>query len=173
MGHCAALGRNFVRYANDVSEHGERSLASRLRLAVVRLNRRMRAQRSGERVSLTQISALSTLHNCGAMSPGRLAEREGVRPPSMSRVVSALEELGYVRRSAHPTDGRQSVVEVTGRGDAYVHAAITAREAWLDERLAELTGDERAVLAHAADIIERMAATGDSARRRDVQQSGQ
>jgi len=147
-----------VRYANYVSEtERDSNLASRLRVSVVRLNRRLRAQRTSQDVSLTQVSALSTLHKCGPMSPGKLAVKEGVQPPSMTRVISALEELGYVERTPHPTDGRQTVVELSASGLEYVRAVISAREAWLDRRLAELTDKERDTLSHAAEIIERMA----------------
>jgi DNA-binding MarR family transcriptional regulator len=135
----------------------DRSLASRLRLAVVRLNRKLRAQRTGESISLTQISALSTLHKCGALTPGQLAAKEGVQPPSMTRVIAALEELGYVQRSPHPTDGRQAIVELSKSGLNHIREMISAREAWLDRRLAELSGDERDVLSRAAEIIDRMA----------------
>lgn len=149
-----------MSYANDVlgvSKVSEDALVSRLRLAVVRLNRRLRAQRTSSAVSLTQVSALSTLHKCGPLTPGELAAREGVQPPSMTRVIAALEELGYVTRTAHPTDGRQAIVELTERGLAYVHADISAREAWLDARLATLDPEEREVLSRAAEIIDRMA----------------
>jgi DNA-binding MarR family transcriptional regulator len=139
----------------------ERSLASRLRLAVVRLNRRLRAQRVGDDLSLTQVAALSTLHKCGALTPGRLAAKEGVQPPSMTRVIAALEEIGYVSRRPHPTDGRQSIVELTEDGVAHVLADISAREAWLDKRLAALTEAERHTLAEAAEIIDRMAGQPD------------
>ncbi|WET78837.1 MarR family transcriptional regulator [Amycolatopsis sp. QT-25] len=135
----------------------ERSLASRLRLAVVRLNRRLRAQRVGDGISLTQVSALSTLHKCGALTPGQLAAKEGVQPPSMTRVIAALEEMGYVERRPHPTDGRQAIVELSDRGRAYVIEQITAREIWLDKQLAELSAEEREVLSRAAEIIDRMA----------------
>jgi DNA-binding MarR family transcriptional regulator len=135
----------------------ERSLASRLRLAVVRLNRRLRAQRAGESVSLTQISALSTLHKCGPLTPGQLAAKEGVQPPSMTRVIAALEDLGYVERSPHPTDGRQAIVELSEVGLNHVKDMISAREAWLDRQLADLGVEEREVLSRAAEIIDRMA----------------
>jgi DNA-binding MarR family transcriptional regulator len=135
----------------------ERSLASRLRLAVVRLNRRLRAQRTSRTISLTQLSALSTLHKCGALTPGQLAAKESVQPPSMTRVIAALEELDYVERRPHPTDGRQAIVEVTDKGLAFVQESISAREAWLDRQLAELSGEERDVLSRAAEIIDRMA----------------
>lgn len=140
-----------------MTDIAQRTLASRLRLAVVRLNRRLRAQRSGEPVSLTQISALSTLYKCGPISPGKLAEREGVRPPSMTRVIATLQDRGYVYRSAHPSDGRQSVVGLTDSGQEYVLAAISAREAWLDRQLAALSDAERDVLEQASEIIARIA----------------
>lgn len=135
----------------------ERSLASQLRLAVVRLNRRLRAQRLSTSVSLTQLSALSTLHKCGAMTPGQLAAKEGVQPPSMTRVIASLEEDGLVTRRQHPTDGRQSIIEPTRAGLDLLHEEVSARERWLDKRLAELTGDERETLSRATAIIDRMA----------------
>ncbi|GAA5151644.1 MarR family transcriptional regulator [Amycolatopsis dongchuanensis] len=138
-------------------EMREPQLASRLRLAVVRLNRKLRAQRTDQNVSLTQLAALSTLHKCGALTPGKLAAKEGVQPPSMTRVIAALEDMGYVERSAHPTDGRQSIVALTSSGTAFVEEMISVREAWLDRKLAELSGDEREVLARAAELIDRMA----------------
>ncbi|HJQ46618.1 MAG TPA: MarR family transcriptional regulator [Amycolatopsis sp.] len=143
-----------------MSDSGERALAGRLRLAVVRLNRRLRAQRIDQIVSLTQIAALSTLHKCGALTPGKLAAKEGVQPPSMTRVIAALEDMGFVERSPHPTDGRQSIVALTGEGVTFIEKTISMREAWLDRKLAELSGDERHVLDRAADIIDRMAGNG-------------
>jgi len=138
-------------------ESSEPSLASRLRLAVVRLNRRLRAQRTNSSVTLTQVSALSALRKCGALTPGELAAKEGVQPPSMTRVISALEDYGFVSRRPHPTDGRQAIVELTEQGTAYLRAEVSAREAWLDSRLAELDDHDRELLARAAEIIDRMA----------------
>lgn len=91
------------------------------------------------------------------MTPGQLAAKEGVQPPSMTRVIASLEASGYVERTAHPTDGRQAIVALSEAGREYVHATISAGEAWLDERLAKLSDDERALLSSAAEIIERIA----------------
>ncbi|WP_028848689.1 MarR family winged helix-turn-helix transcriptional regulator [Thermocrispum agreste] len=142
---------------DTVPRTSDRGLAARLRLAVVRLNRRLRAQNPPTDVTLTQLSAMSTLHKCGPMTPGQLAAKEGVQPPSMTRVIAALEKMGYVERRAHPTDGRQAIVELSRRGVDYVKATITAREAWLDEQLAKLTPQERQILDQAAELIQRMA----------------
>jgi DNA-binding MarR family transcriptional regulator len=134
-------------------------LASQLRLSVVRLNRRLRSQRTDETVSLTQISAISTLSRCGPMTPSELAASERVRPPSMTRVIAALEESGWVLRRDHPTDGRQSIIELTPAGADLLAAEASAKERWLDKRLAELSDSERETLGRAAEIIDRMAGT--------------
>jgi len=138
----------------------QHTLAGRLRVAVVRLNRRLRAQRDIEAVvTLTQLSALFALQLHGPMSAGELAARERVQPPSMTRVIVALAERGFVERTPHPTDGRQTVVTLTETGRAYLDAEVSARERWLDERLAELTEEERSVLWQAAEIVDRMASS--------------
>src|SRR5215216_219627 len=120
----------------------EPSLAHRLRLAVVRLNRRLRAQRPDSSVTLTQMSALSTLKKAGSLTPGELAAKERVQPPSMTRVIAALEERGLASRRPHPSDGRQAIVTITDEGLEYLRAEAAARELWLDRRLAELNDEE-------------------------------
>ncbi|GAB3283124.1 MarR family winged helix-turn-helix transcriptional regulator [Parasphingorhabdus pacifica] len=135
----------------------ERTLAGRLRLSVVRLNRRLRAQSGDSVITLSQLSALSTLNKAGSMTPGELAAKEGVQPPSMTRVIAALEERGMVARRAHPTDGRQAIVELTEAGQARIDEEISVRERWLDQQLVDLTDEERAVLCRATEIIDRLA----------------
>lgn len=73
------------------------------------------------------------------MTPGALAARERVQPPSMTRVIASLAELGLVERSAHPTDGRQVVVSLSEAGADIVQADRSAREEWLREHLADFT----------------------------------
>ena len=131
-------------------------LSSDLRLAVLRLNRRLRAQRTDARVSLTHIAALSTLQVLGPMTPGALAAKERVQPPSMTRIIAVLENLGFIGRAPHPTDGRQVIVSVLGPGADYLQAEVNAREAWLDSRISELNVEQRGTLRAAADIIEEM-----------------
>jgi DNA-binding MarR family transcriptional regulator len=128
-------------------------LAGDLSLAVVRLARQLRFRRPESPVSLSQLSALSTLHKEGAMTPGALAVRERVRPPSMTRVVAALADLGLVARTAHPADGRQVLVSVSDAGVSLVESERRASQEWLRRRLASLNQDERATLLRAADLM--------------------
>ena len=133
------------------------ALAHDLRLAVMRFSRRLRNQRVDTSVTLTHLAALSTLKRHGPMSPGELAGHERVQPPSMTRVVVALEGMGLVTRTPHPTDGRQVVIELTPAAEEMLSAEAQAREAWLAGRLQELTPEERSVLREAAGIMDKLA----------------
>jgi DNA-binding MarR family transcriptional regulator len=136
-------------------------LATTLRISVSRLARRLRVERTvpGQAepvLSDTQFAALATLEKHGAMSPGELAGHERVQPPSMTRVIAALEEWQLVTRAAHASDRRQVVLTVTPAGQALVAKARRRRDAWLARRLNELTPQERATLRAAAPILEKL-----------------
>ncbi|MDH6198355.1 DNA-binding MarR family transcriptional regulator [Mycobacterium frederiksbergense] len=138
----------------------EARLASDLALAVVRLARQLRTRRAESPVSLTQFSALSTLTQEGAMTPSALALRERVRPPSMTRVIASLAELGLVARAAHPVDGRQIMVSASPAGVTLVEAERRASQEWLKEQLSRLAPDERQTLVTAADLLSAMVLEG-------------
>lgn len=87
------------------------------------------------------------------MTPGALAIRERVRPPSMTRVIASLADMGFVNRAPHPIDGRQVLVSVSESGAELVKAARRARQEWLAERLATLNRSERDILRSAADLM--------------------
>ncbi|WP_443209611.1 MarR family winged helix-turn-helix transcriptional regulator [Rhodococcus rhodochrous] len=138
-----------------------RALAGDLSLAVVRLTRHLRGRRSDSRVSLTQISAMATLAQEGAMTPGALAARERVQPPSMTRVIASLHELGLVERTPHPTDGRQIIVTLSEAGTELLADEAQAREVWLTERLEKLDPDSLATLRDAVGILTALVAEDD------------
>jgi DNA-binding MarR family transcriptional regulator len=134
-------------------------LASALRISVMRLSRRMRSERdpNSELLPVGQLSVLGALNRIGECTIGELAALERVQPPSMTRTVNCLVEGGYVVRKKHETDGRQVVVALSERGESTVAADRRRRDAWLVQRLRELTPDERSVLRQAAPLIERLA----------------
>lgn len=135
-------------------------LASQLRLSVMRLRRRLVTERDPDNeLSLNTMAVLGSLHRHGALTVGELATLERVQPPSMTRTVTCLEELGHVSRRKHETDGRQVVVELTDTGRETVLADRRRRDAWLARRLSELTPHERAVLREAAPILERLSSS--------------
>lgn len=94
------------------------SLATDLRVALMRTARRLRVEKSSEAITDAQYSVLASLDCDGAQTPRSLADREHVQPPSMTRIVNALVEAGLVTRTDHPDDGRQVLVEITEAGRA-------------------------------------------------------
>ena len=133
------------------------ALASALRLSVMRLARRMRAERADTTLSLSQLAALATLERLGPLTPGELAQQERVQPPSMTRIVQTLQDAGLVSRTPHPTDGRQALLEATEQGRALLREDRRRREAWLAHRLDELDDDERRALRDTVAVLDRLA----------------
>src|SRR5215469_12257939 len=136
-------------------------LATAMRISISRLARRLRVERLGlggtETVlSDIQLAALAALERHQEMTPGELAEHEKVQPPSMTRVIAVLEERKLVQRTAHPTDRRQVVLTVTPDGRALVNRVRRRKEAWLAQRMQELSPEEIATLRAAAPILEKL-----------------
>jgi DNA-binding MarR family transcriptional regulator len=132
------------------------ALASELRTSVMRLARRLRRMRADTTLSLGALAALGTLDRHGPQTPGELAAHERVQPPSMTRIVKALEAEGLVTRRPHPTDGRQVVVALTPSGVALLREDRKRREAWLAQRLCELSAEERELLRKASPVLEKL-----------------
>ena len=132
-------------------------LASELRVALMRLTRRLRAERPLESVTLTQLSVLGSLDRHGSLNLAELAGRERVQPPSMTRTTAALEERGLITRRADPADRRHAVFELSADGRQLLREDRRRREAWLAGQLGQLTVDERALLHEVAPLLDRLA----------------
>ncbi|MHA6762423.1 MarR family winged helix-turn-helix transcriptional regulator [Streptacidiphilus sp. PAMC 29251] len=130
---------------------------STLRSAVMRLSRRLRNQRVEESLTPTEMQVLATLARCGSASPGELARKEHVQPPSMTRIIAMLEEKGLVRREPHPDDRRQVVVSSTEQAESILDQSRAKRDAWLAELAGGLDEEEWALLRAAAPVLERLA----------------
>ena len=136
---------------------GAAALATELRIAVMRTTRRLRAEKSDADLSDAQLSELALLEREGPSTPREIANHERVQPPSMTRTLTALLDLGLITRTEHPADRRQVLVAVTETGAATVRETRRRRDAWLARRLAALPAEEREVLARATDILRRIA----------------
>ena len=132
-------------------------LAAHLRPSLLRLTRIIRNQRVDMSVTLTQLSAMGTLHKHGPMSAGELAGVERVQPPSMTKVLALLEDRGLVTRQPHPTDRRQAIIVLAQPGIDLLDSERRSRDAWLSRRLAELTEDEQALLLSVVPVLDKLA----------------
>jgi DNA-binding MarR family transcriptional regulator len=149
-----AAGTPGERTANESAD-----LAATLRIGVMRLSRRIRVERSGDDLTFNQLSVLGTLSRYGALPVGEIAAHENVKPPSMTRTVACLEDLGLVTRRASPTDGRQVVIDLTDEARRVMDADRRRRDAWLAQQLSALQPDELALLRQVAPILEGLAAS--------------
>jgi DNA-binding MarR family transcriptional regulator len=132
-------------------------LAHDLRLATMRLDRRLRQMRGDHGLPLSQLSALAVLDREGPMTPGDLARHEQVRPPTMTKLLAALADAGYVDRVADPTDGRQQLVSPTTAARRLLREDRRRREEWLAATLSSLSPAERDALARALPVLEVLA----------------
>jgi DNA-binding MarR family transcriptional regulator len=133
-------------------------LAIDLRTAVMRTSRRLRVEATGDLITPGQYTVLAQLHGSGPQTLRELAEREHVQAPSMTRIVNALTEQGFVTRTAHPLDGRQVQVGITPAGVAVLTEARGQRTAWLAQRVAGLSVEDRQILSRAAHIMQQLSA---------------
>lgn len=140
-----------MSYAKDMPTE-----SARLAQAVARLNRRLRQERQSE-LSPTHLAVLGTVRKLGPATPTQIAARERVQPPSITRSLNCLAERGLITREPDPGDRRQVVVTISDLGEKTLADERDRRDAWLESRLAALDPAERATIAAATDLLDRLA----------------
>jgi DNA-binding MarR family transcriptional regulator len=124
--------------------------------AVGLLVRRVRAAAVSHELSLTESAVMGRLAKEGPATTADLARAEGMKPQSMGTTIAALEEMGVVERTPHPTDGRQVNIELTAKGLAVRKSTRDAKRTWLAQAIAQLDDKERDTLFEAGEIIRRL-----------------
>ena len=137
---------------------GGAAVADGVHSAAIHLLRWLRREDDRSGLSAPRLSALSVVVFAGPVTLGELAAAEQVRPPTMTRLVQALEADGLVARQADPRDARVTRLRATPKGRRLLAEGRARRVAALERRLAALGAEERATLERAAAIIERIAA---------------
>jgi len=131
---------------------------ARLRVAIARLSRRLRRHMLAG-LTPTQLSALATVERAGPLRLGDLAAAEGIAPSTLTRLVTALEERGYVDRCPVPGDARASTLAIAPAGRAVLERIRQESTTVLAESLRMLTGEQLAALAAALPALEQLAGT--------------
>lgn len=132
-------------------------LADRLHSAAIHLLRRLRREDDASGLPAPQLSALSVIVFGGPLTLGELARAEQVRPPTISKLIVELEAAGLVERETDPADRRIVRVRATARGARVLHDGRQRRVAALVASLDSLSVRERALLARAIPLLERIA----------------
>src|SRR5205823_11428180 len=121
----------------------------------MRLSRRLR-QRADDGITPTLLSALATVARGGPVTLGELAAAERVAPPSVTEIVSRLEDSGWVSRLVDPVDRRVTRVSITRKGRRLIERSRARKAAYLARRLRTLEPDDRATLGRAAGLLQRL-----------------
>jgi DNA-binding MarR family transcriptional regulator len=129
---------------------------TRLRVAIARVSRRLRRHELAG-ITPTQLAALATVEARGPLRLGDLAAVERIAPSTLTRMVTALEELGYVSRCAVPGDARAAALSVTEPGRAALDRIRQETTAILADSLRTLPADQLAALAAALPALETLA----------------
>ena len=129
---------------------------TRLRVAIARVSRRLRRHELAG-LTPTQLAALATVESAGPLRLGDLAAAERIAPSTLTRLVTALEDLGYVARCAVPGDARASTLTITPRGQAALERIRQETTVVLADSLRALPPDQLAALAAALPALERLA----------------
>lgn len=137
----------------------DEELASRLRVAVTRLHRKLRLE-SLAGLSPTQSATLASINRLGRPTLGELAQVEQVQPPTMTRMVATMEAAGLVVRHGDAADRRVSRVELSAKGRSTLERIRRLKTAFLVRRLGQLSATERASAAELAQLLERLVEEG-------------
>ncbi|MEP7060642.1 MAG: MarR family transcriptional regulator [Actinomycetota bacterium] len=131
-------------------------MAERLHSAAIQLLRRVRVRDGEPGLSASRLSALSVIVATGPLTIGELAATQGVRSPTMTRVIDGLERDGLAMREPHPDDGRSVRVRATGMGRLALSRGRQYRVTELSAELTELGAEDLATLDRAAALLERI-----------------
>ncbi|MCW2724573.1 MAG: transcriptional regulator, MarR family [Frankiales bacterium] len=133
-------------------------VAAELRLTLSRAVRRLRSTAGVDGVTPSQLSALANLEEHGPLRLRDLAAREGVGPPTASRVVDLLAERRLVVRSPDPQDARGTYIDLTGDGRALLTRTRQSRDALLADGMRRLPPEDLERLAAALPALRALLA---------------
>jgi DNA-binding MarR family transcriptional regulator len=139
----------------DDRETDRTEVAARLAAAVGRINRKARTDTASLGYGI--VSALASVVQHGPLRPGDLSRLEVVTKPTMTRILTELEQRGFIVREADPRDGRAFMVSATDAGAAAVDAARRERTGIVAGLIADLAPAEVDAIAGALDALESIA----------------
>jgi DNA-binding MarR family transcriptional regulator len=130
--------------------------ANELAMAVGQLLRLLRSETATDELNLSQVDVLGRLDQYGPMITADLARAASMKPQSMRTILASLEQDGLVERMPHPSDGRQVLFRVTGKGIDVRRKRGNAKREWLLAALMQLEPDEQRTILDAIPLIKRL-----------------
>ncbi|MHB1957507.1 MAG: MarR family winged helix-turn-helix transcriptional regulator [Acidobacteriaceae bacterium] len=130
-----------------------RNMADQLHSVAIHLLRKLRRQDESRGLNAPRLSALSVIVFGGPITLGNLAAVEQVRPPTMTRIVNALEEQGLVVKKKNVDDGRSTRLSATTAGKKLLIEGRNRRVRSLARQIDALSNTEQSILREATRIL--------------------
>ena len=142
----------------DRSTSSTLAMANAIRRSFGDFARRMRALRENHNVSASKLSVLGRLHRAaGPMSATALARLENLQPQSLTRIIAELESEGFIEKKQNVSDRRQFDIQLLAKGTELLIQDARRQNEWLTAAMDhQMTPAERAVLAVAAEVLDRI-----------------
>jgi len=135
------------------------NLADQIHSSAIHLLRKLRRVDAESGLNAPRLSALSVIVFAGPITLGDLAAAEQVRPPTMSRIVDALVDLGLATKTKNAQDGRSTLITTTIAGRKLLMAGRKRRVQALARQIDLLHGAEREGLIAAVETLKRVIAS--------------
>jgi DNA-binding MarR family transcriptional regulator len=143
--------------SEHVDEPDIAALAHDIRMMLRRLRRRLQEESEVAEFTPSQLAVLARLERDGTGTVSALARAEGVKPQSMGPIIAALESVGFVASSPHPTDGRQTLYSLTPAAIEFYRVNRAARDDWLSRSIrAHYSSTEQHDLGDAVNLMMRL-----------------
>jgi DNA-binding MarR family transcriptional regulator len=133
------------------------TLATEMRAVFRKLKVRVREHGGGNNLTPSQSSVILRLEKDGATTVSSLARAEGMRPQSMSAIVTPLQEFGLIRGAPDPNDGRQTLMSLTPKCLKWLQDGRAARQDWIATTISQkLSAQEQEKLQAALELLTRL-----------------
>ena len=133
------------------------TLAAEIRTVCGKLKRRLREHGGHNDLTPSQVSVLLRLEKDGSATVSSLARAEGMRPQSMSAMVTSLQEAGLISGAPDPSDGRQTLMSLTPKCLKWLQESRAARQDWLTTTISQkLSAQEQEKLQGALELLTRL-----------------
>jgi len=133
------------------------ALAAELRAILSKLKRKLREQGAQNDLRPSQVSVVLRLEKDGPAAVSSLARAEGMRPQSMSAIITSLLEAGLVSGSPDPNDGRQTLMSLSRKCQKLLRDGRAARQDWLTTTIQQkFSAQEQEKLAAAVELLARL-----------------
>jgi len=131
-------------------------IAGQLHSSAIHLLRRLRKEDTRSGLNGPRLSALSVIVFGGPITLGELAAAEQVRPPTMTRIVNALEQKNLIVKKQNANDGRSTILSATPAGKKLLIQGRTRRVQALATQIGALSQQQRTTLSEAAEILQQV-----------------